>query len=270
MSSNLSSLLSNFEGSCVSEVQQEAAVAVRTAFDILLSTTRDGFTQYLSKDVVNKIEDLFNDQIVFENGFDDVLVKLAEIDSSLNNVGDVGESGYGAPGHIKWRVQNAIRRIKLTYNNYLLLQVADNNIGEKSPDCWERRLQSDRNKQLAIEQEIPSEFQNAFDKLVTFGIKPDKIKFMNSTLCLNIDGAWFGCLLSGGTVNTHVALKAKNYERFLELSKKHEAKAGTYLIVNSDGTAYMGETNGQVLSFQTDPASFSGMIGAPFRDNCSI
>ena len=110
---------------------------------------------------------------------------------------------------------------------------------------------------------VPEQFSEAYHMLVSIMKLPrGVVRFANDTLCVNIEDHWFGVIKSDGTVNSYAAMKAKNFARFVEISyEKGEEMEGQYMVVNSDGTVYVAQTNSEVLSRQTDNTSYSGVIG---------
>ncbi len=92
------------------------------------------------------------------------------------------------------------------------------------------------------------------------GVK--EVKVMNGTVCVNIDGFWYGAL-GNNNIGLHeiVVQRALSYQKFLDLTREHQEFQDKYLLVSAKDRKYwVGETEGEVLPFQT-PESYCGLAG---------
>ena len=87
------------------------------------------------------------------------------------------------------------------------------------------------------------------------------VEYKNGTLWALIDGFWLQLIKSDQQIDKGILDLAKNFSKFLELEAARPDLLGLFAVVNSDGTMYYAETQGDVLPKRKDASSFDGMLG---------
>ena len=115
---------------------------------------------------------------------------------------------------------------------------------------------------------MSSSFDEAKHELIErYQVLPELIKDMNGTLCVNIDGFWFGTVLkdSDHKIVESVAIRAKNYSQFKHFESKHPELIGKCIIILSSGEIFMTDVDGDALQMRidkNDTNAYVGVLGA--------
>lgn len=86
-------------------------------------------------------------------------------------------------------------------------------------------------------------------------------KVTKGTVCVNIDGFWYGALDNNTEINQLVVDKALSYEAFLQLTTNNNELKDKHVLISAKERKYwVGDTEAEVLPFETDD-SYCGLTG---------